>query len=499
MSAEVLGSDLAAGLAAAPDPCSLLFGPARSACESARDLAGGASTAVNLATNPLGTIANGCAEAAAWIIDKLSGAIVTTTTVDFTNPAFIKQYAVVFGASTFLTAVLWLIAVIKRAIRGAMVSRAFGEAVGFLWLAVMASAFTPLALALLVGITDTATEAITAGTGDSTGRFLTNLSDALTKDTESIGGGPVMLIVLSLLALLAAAVVWIELLVRAAMLYVGAILGCAVYAGLVDRALWRHVRRWASIMLAVDLVKPILVIVLGLAAAIMADNNDSLTAVLTGLAILFLSIFASVVIYRFVPNFGDDIAAAAVSRRTAGATGTTAYTSPAGHLRNGMATHGYRGEARSGSAQNPAAIPGSVATAAAGMAAHGAVRVARAGFGGGSKQRTGPVNGTGAQAGTAPAAVNGSARGSSYTSNGQRGGGSRRDSNLNKVGVGAGVAHASPPARAAPPAAPTARAEPPAAPSARPAPPAAPPPETQRVANARPANAADKHDHRGDR
>jgi hypothetical protein len=484
MPAEALGAGLVAGLAAAPDPCSLLFGPARSACENARDVAGGASTAVNLATDPLGTIAESCAEAAAWIIDKLSSAIVATTTVNFTSPAFIQQYAIVFGASTFLTTVLWLIAVIKRAVRGAVVGRAFGEAVGFLWLAVMASAFTPLALAVLVSITDTATEAITAGTGDSTGQFLSNLSNALTKDTDSIGGGPVMLIVLSLLALLAAAVVWIELLVRAAMLYVGAILGCAVYAGLVDRALWRHVRRWGGVMLAVDLVKPVLVIVLGLATAIMADNNDSLTAILTGLAILFLAIFASVVIYRFVPNFGDDVAAASLSRRTAGATGGTTFTSPAGHLRNGMATHGYRGEARGASAQNPAAIPGAVASAAAGMAAHGAGRVARAGISGGSKQRAAEpgarVNGSGGQAAGTAAAANGQARRSSSAPNGHGEGGQRPNPPPSaRGGGGGGVAHAPPRARSAPE--------------------TAAPAETQRVATARPANAADRHDYRGER
>ena len=466
------------------DPCSLLFGPARTACQSAKDFSDGASTAVNLATDPLGTIAKGCAEAAAWIIDKLSAAIVTTTTVDFTNPTFIKQYAIVFGASTFLTVILWLIAVIKRAIRGEMVTHAFGEAVGFLWLAVMASAFTPVALALLVSITDTATDAIAAGTGDSTAHFLSGLSNALTKNTDSIGGGPIMLIVLSLLALLAAAIVWIELLVRAAMLYVGAILGCAVYSGLVDRSLWRHVRRWAGIMLAVVMVKPVLVIVLGLAAAIMADNGDSLTAVLTGLAILFVSIFASVVIYRFVPTFGDDVAMS-INRRGGVPGGTTAFTSPAGHVRNGMATHANRGEPRGSSAQSAAATPGKVATATAGMAAHGALRVARVGRGGGSKQQPahavngGPVNGSANQSGGNGAGRGDTAGQATYHQTGQANGAANHPAPVGTAGSSA--SHPSPAASA------TIAAPRPAA-------------ETDQVtAAARPANAASKHDLRGDR
>jgi hypothetical protein len=81
----------------------------------------------------------------------------------------------------------------------------------------------------------------------------------------------------------------------------GAILGWAVYSGLVDRSLWRHVRRWAGIMLAVVLVKSVLVIVLGLAAAITAGNGDSLTAVLTGLAILFVWQRLGCVVARRIP------------------------------------------------------------------------------------------------------------------------------------------------------------------------------------------------------
>lgn len=55
-----------------------------------------------------------------------------------------------------------------------------------------------------------------------------------------------MLIVVSLVSILAAGVLWLELVIRAALLYVGALLGTVVYAGLVDKNLWGHVRRWAA-------------------------------------------------------------------------------------------------------------------------------------------------------------------------------------------------------------------------------------------------------------
>ena len=385
----------------AVDPCDILIGPAKEACQSASDIASGVGSAATFATDPLGSIADGTADAAAWIISKLSSGVNSTTQVDFTNTGFLRQYAIVFGACTFLTVILWLLAVIKRVVRGESLSRSFGEAIGFLWLAVLASAFTPLILALLVSLTDTMTYAIAANTQHDTERFLAGLSAALSPGESSLGGGPILLIIVSILAILASAIIWLELLIRAAMLYVGAILGCAVYAGLVDRSLWRHVRRWAGIMFAITLSKPVLVIVLGLAAAILGQpgGGDSFAAVLTGLAILFLAIFASVVIYRFIPSFGDDMAALYSSRKTAAAAGPgAALNSPASYIRHGIATHANRGQASSGlTPRGAAALPGAAAGLAAGVATYGASRAMRSAFGRGSGAgNTGSANGAAA-------------------------------------------------------------------------------------------------------
>ena len=58
--------------------------------------------------------------------------------------------------------------------------------------------------------------------------------------------------------------------------------------------MWGHVRRWAGIMIAIILVKPVIVIVLGLAGALSADDGpDAFSAVVSGLAIILLAIFAS--------------------------------------------------------------------------------------------------------------------------------------------------------------------------------------------------------------
>lgn len=76
------------------------------------------SSTVGSVTDPLGSLAKGCAQAAAWVVRSLSGQIDGTTQVDFTNASFLQQYAVVFAGATVVTLVLWLLAVTKRAVRG---------------------------------------------------------------------------------------------------------------------------------------------------------------------------------------------------------------------------------------------------------------------------------------------------------------------------------------------------------------------------------------------
>ncbi|WP_226962024.1 MULTISPECIES: hypothetical protein [Streptomyces] len=377
----------AAGLATAPraraaeddnPDCELISGPARDYCEgeggTGENSEGGGGTNLNDSLDPLSSLARGCADAAAWIVNELSDLVSATTNVDFANAAFLRQYAVVFAASTVLTLVLWLLAIVKRAIRGVPLTTALSEAIGFLWLTVMASAFTPLILYVVVSATDGVTDAIVAGTGDNSDAFFGDFAAAL-ESGEEIGGGPIMLIVVSLISILAAGVLAIELVIRAAMLYVGALLGTAVYAGLVDKNLWSHVRRWAGIMIAIILIKPVIVIVLGLAAALTtADGPTATSAIISGLAIILLAIFASAMIYRFVPGFGDEIVNHRAMRQdTSSRAAKAAISSPATMLRQGMSTHGTREGGGGGGGQATGGQGGARPTnpLAGGVAAHG--------------------------------------------------------------------------------------------------------------------------------
>ncbi|MFF3406844.1 hypothetical protein ACFYW8_11620 [Streptomyces sp. NPDC002742] len=402
-SAVLLATRAVAAPTPSPSPssgsnhCGLIHGPARNYCESGTKGSGKSGltgdAGVSSTLDPLSSLAKGCADAASWTVDKLSAAVNETANVDFTNPKFLQQYAVVFAASSILTLLLWLLAVTKRAVRGVPLGTAISEAIGFLWLTVLASAFTPLILYTVVSATDGVTEVLAKTTGNQTDAFFGTFSGALSKG-DNIGGGPIMLIVVSMVSILAAGILWLELVIRAALLYVGALLGTVVYAGLVDKNLWGHVRRWAGIMIAVILVKPVIVIVLGLAGALSSDNGpDAFSAVVSGLAIILLAIFASAMIYRFVPGFGDEIAGSRNNRIMQGAEGKAAavISSPATLVAQGIKTHSTRAD-NNGGGGNSQARPANPASG--GVAAHSS----RTPNGGGSvpsaapPPRTSPVN-----------------------------------------------------------------------------------------------------------
>ncbi|MBB5940128.1 hypothetical protein [Streptomyces zagrosensis] len=331
------------------DPCDQIHGAGREYC---RDQGRGDAPGSEDPTNPIdpaASLARACADAASWLVGKLSDLVNETAGVDFTNETFLRQYAVVFAASTVLTLLLWLLAVAKRAIRGVPFIEAITEAIGFLWLTVLASAFTPLILYTVVSATDAVTEVISSGTGADNDAFFGSFAKALKKD-EDIGGGPIMLIVVSLVTILAAGVLCLELVIRAALLYVGALLGTAVYAGLVDKNMWGHVRRWAGLMIAVILVKPVIVVVLGLAGALSGDEGpDAFSAVVSGLSIIILAIFASAMIYRFVPGFGDEIISSRnASNDAASRQAAAIVSSPAALVKQGMSAHSNRAVGGSG-------------------------------------------------------------------------------------------------------------------------------------------------------
>jgi len=297
--------------------------------------------AVDFVQDPLGFLLQKLTEANIWFLQKMLELIQNTTKVDLTSAAFLKQYAIIFAFSSLITVALWLIAVGKRAVRGVGLTAAVGEAVGFLVLQFFVNAMTPAFMALLMRAIDEVTDVFEPYATANFKPFLENMLKVMAAEpNEGVG----VLIVVNLVMLCGALLMWVELLVRGAAIYVAVALGPVVNAGLVDRDLWGKSKKWFGAVFAIGLSKPILFALLGLGGAILSDSTGSLSdtasKTLVGALILLAAVFASATLYKWLPAFGDEMAQLHHDRKSMQSSGpAAAVDGPAQHANRAMGMH----------------------------------------------------------------------------------------------------------------------------------------------------------------
>lgn len=268
--------------------------------------------AIDFASDPLGYIAQFFNNAVTSIFTQMMKALGSTTRIDWQDPGFLRTYTMAFAASTVLTVILWLIAVAKRAIQGVQPLQALGESIGFLLMSVLVSAFAPLAVAYTVRLFDEAAEAMFKPVaGDAADMALTVTTAMLA--LMQIPGGAIIVIFFSLALLAAVAGVWLELIVRNALILSGLVFGPTVFSGLVDRDLWGHTKRWCGVMAAIIASKYVTFTVIALATGTLASDSpnkslaQSFATVFTALALLFLAFYMPFQLSKFLPAFGDEV------------------------------------------------------------------------------------------------------------------------------------------------------------------------------------------------
>ncbi|MEV7090135.1 hypothetical protein AB0O07_30345 [Streptomyces sp. NPDC093085] len=297
-----------------------------------------AKEAIDFVKDPLGALLQKLTEANIWFLRKMLEVIQSTSKTDLTSAGFLKQYALIFAASSLLTVALWLIAVAKRAVRGVGVTTAVSEAVGFLLLQFVVNAMTPGAIALLMRAIDDVTAVFEPYATSNLKPFLETLLTAMaTNPTDGVG----QLMVVNLIMLCGALLMWIELLIRSAAIYVAVALGPIVNGGIVDRDLWGKSKKWFGALFAIGLSKPVLFALLGLGGAILSDASGTMSDVvsktLVGALILLLAVFASATLYKWVPAFGDEMAQLHHDRKNAQSSGpAAAIDGPGQHVNRAM-------------------------------------------------------------------------------------------------------------------------------------------------------------------
>lgn len=282
--------------------------PAISAvCAAAGDAAG------TLVAAPFDWLAQGMGHTAAWMFEAVWTVFDSTTRVDVTSSHYTDVYNILFGVAVFVMLGFFLLQVIGGMIRRepAALSRA---ALG-LAKSILGSFIALTLLASALEITDQICIGIVNAAGTSMeqmGQRMAQLGAGLVGiHVAAPGAGAILTIFISGLAIGAAAIVWISLLVRKALLLVAIVFAPVALAG----ASWDHTRgwvaKWASFVIALILSKVVLVVIFLLATAQVSAPIDadlqSVSEPISGVVLMLMAGFAPYMTYKAISFMGFDM------------------------------------------------------------------------------------------------------------------------------------------------------------------------------------------------
>ncbi len=250
------------------------------------------------------------ASGATWLLDQIGGAVGASTTVDVGASWFSAHYAEMAALSGVVIVPMFLLGVVQAVYRqsAAMLLRSVLVNVP---LAIVLTAVAVKLVGLGLALVDALSNAVASGAGIDGGHFLSGVSLGLTTTDVTTGGGvPAVLVFVGGLVVVAGALlIWVELLVRAAAVYVAVLFLPLALASLAWPAIAHWCRRLVDTLAALVLSKFVIVSVLGLAAGALAGGSGSpapgsggsFTAVLGGAALLLLAAFAPWALFRLLP------------------------------------------------------------------------------------------------------------------------------------------------------------------------------------------------------
>jgi hypothetical protein len=269
--------------------------------------------AATLVSAPFDWLAQAMGAAASWLFEAVWSVFDTTTLVDVTRPEYVKVYNLIFGIGAILMLLFFLLQLITGLLKrdpGALSRAALGLA-----RSVLGSFLVITLVGLALQITDQLSTGIIQAAGETTqsmGDKIAALVAGLTGITmASPGVGAILIIFLAGLAIAAAAIVWLSLLVRKALLLVAIVLAPLAFSGSSWDAAKGWISKWAMFVLALILSKLVLVVIFLVAVTqVSAPISTDLTSVsdpLAGIVLMALAGFSPYMVYRFLSFVGVDL------------------------------------------------------------------------------------------------------------------------------------------------------------------------------------------------
>ena len=301
--------------------------------------------------------------AAVWVAGKVGELIENTSSPDLRAGWFEGQYQAMLAIAGALALLMLMLAVIQSVIRQDIwiLARA---AFGYLPMAFIFAGVAIAATGLLVAITDDMSAAVVASLGtEQSDNLLQAVGDAYKNALDEDSGIPLFGVFLGAIILaLGAFVLWLEMIIRDAAIYICVFFLPLTFVAMVWPATSRWARRLVELLIAIILAKFIIISILTLATAAIANTgvaeSDTTTfeQMLAGSAILVLAAWSPFALLRMIPMM-ELAAASVVHQRSAvqSAAGSAGVHSPAVYMRQAMDRHS-RGSTSGSSGGTPAAI-----------------------------------------------------------------------------------------------------------------------------------------------
>jgi hypothetical protein len=299
-------------------------------------------------------------DGASWLIDRIARLVERSTRPDLTAPWFETRYRSMLSLSLVVALGFLLVALahaalrqdIEAALRAALIALPTAVICGF-------AAVTLVSLALVA--TDEATVAVTRTAGGDSRAFFSDLASIVKPGGLTQPAMPGFIMFLSaLVAALLCFVVWIELILREAAIYLAVAFLPLSLAAMVWHRTGHLIRRLVEGLAGVILAKLTIGSAIALAASAMGhapSNGGGFTALLGGCAVLFLAALSPWALFRLIPVAADQVSLqrGSVRRAVMSAPGAmTAATVVFAGMRMSFAGAGATG-AGAASAATPAA------------------------------------------------------------------------------------------------------------------------------------------------
>lgn len=269
--------------------------------------------AASLVSAPFDWLAGAMGAAAGWLFEAVWSVFDTTTLVDVTSDEYVAVYNILFGIAVFVMLLFFCLQLITGLIRRdptALSRAALGLAKSVL------GSFVVITLtALLLEIVDQLCIGIIQAAGETTesmGDKITLLAAGLVGiNITAPGVGAIITIFLAGLAISAAAIVWLSLLVRKALLLVAIVLAPLAFSGASWDATKGWISKWAMFVIALIVSKLVLVVMFLVAITqVSAPIDGDLSSVadpIAGIVLMAMAAFAPYLTYKFLSFVGFDM------------------------------------------------------------------------------------------------------------------------------------------------------------------------------------------------